>query len=112
VGTGSTPSDIHGAVSPVNIVVVTNRDIGVYDRASCTRLSRVSFDVFFGASFTIAPGEGLFDPRVLYDTAAGRFFVEIESRNTTPGNTDQFQYFAVSTDNTGTSWSQYRVALS
>ena len=110
VPTGSGPPDIHGAVGSTNFVVVTNRDIGVYGKSGCGLISRVPFATFFGAGFTIASGESLFDPRVLHDPSSDRFFVSVESLNS--NNTDQFQYFAVSKDNTGTTWWLQRIALS
>jgi hypothetical protein len=109
IATGSAPPDIHGAVGPGQLVVVTNSDIGVYNRSNCTIVGRVSLATFFN-NFTISASEYLFDPRVIYDRSVGRFFMEVESRN--GSNTDQFQYFAVSTDATGATWYRYRFALS
>ena len=40
--TGSAPSDIHGAVGTTNIVVVTNVDIGVYNKSTCSSVSFMS----------------------------------------------------------------------
>jgi hypothetical protein len=36
----------------------------------------------------------------------------VESRSLTPGNTDQYQYFALSIDNTGIGWQVWRITLS
>lgn len=109
IPTGSAPPDIHGAASPSNLVVVTNRDIGIYSRATCGIVSRVSLASFFG-SFSIPTSESLFDPRVLYDRPAGRCIVLVESRNS--GNTDQFLYVAASTNSSCTSWRRIRFVLS
>jgi hypothetical protein len=109
--TGAFPSDIIGAVGPTNLVVVTNVDIGVFSKTSCAPLSFVPLRTLFGP-FGIPASEFLFDPQVIYDPSVGRFFATVESRNLTAGNTDQFQYFAVSQDSTGTSWFLYRVILS
>jgi hypothetical protein len=46
------------------------------------------------AAFSPPPTQILFDPRVLYDVPSGRFLVTAESKDS--GNSDQFQYFAVS----------------
>ncbi|MSQ47778.1 MAG: hypothetical protein EXR78_05210 [Deltaproteobacteria bacterium] len=108
IATGFAPSDIHGAVGPSRFVVVTNVDIGVYNRAACTIVSRVGLKTLF-AAFTGISVQTLFDPRVLYDRAVGRFFVTAESKE--PG-TDQYQYFAVSTDSTASAWRVYRFVLS
>ena len=105
---GSAPSDIHGAVGTTNLVVVTNTHIGVYNKSSCTRVSFESLKNFFSAAGS--SGQSLFDPRVLYDISRGRFFVTAESRN--GSNHDQYQFFAVSQDSSGTSWWLYRIMLS
>ena len=93
-----------------NLVVVTNSDVGVYSKADCSILSRVSLKTLFGAAFAIPDNEFLFDPRVIFDARAGRFLVTADSRYNL--NDDQFQYFAVSKDAEGTSWWLYRVVLS
>lgn len=109
VATGYAPSDIHGAVGPSRLVVTTNVDIGVYNKSGCAIVSRVPLKTLF-AAFTDISGQTLFDPRTLYDYSAGRFFVTAES--STAGNTDQYQYFAVSKDSTASSWWVYRFQLS
>jgi len=108
IATTSAPSDIHGAVGNSRFVVVTNVDIGVYNRAGCTIVSRVSLKTFF-AGFLGVANQSLFDPRVLYDRVAGRFFVTAESRQ---AGTDQYQYIAVSTDSTASAWRRWRFGLS
>ena len=108
IATEFAPSDIHGAVGPSRFVVVTNVDIGVYNRVGCGIVSRVSLKTLF-AGFAGIANQTLFDPRVLYDRAAGRFFVTAESRQT---GTDQYQYFAVSTNSTAAAWNRYRFRLS
>lgn len=107
---GYAPSDIHGAAGPTNIITVTNVDIGVYNKSTCAVVSSVTLKTMFSAAYSIPTAETLFDPRVLYDPSVSRFFVSVESRNS--GNTDQYQYFAVSQNSSGTSWYLYRFALS
>ena len=104
----SAPSDIHGAVGSSNLVVVTNTDIGIYNKSTCARLSLESLVSFFSAAGT--SGQILFDPRVLYDLSNNRFFVTAESTNNS--NNDQYQYMAISKDDSGTSWWLYRIRLS
>jgi hypothetical protein len=106
IPTGFAPPDIHGATGPALMVVVTNVDIGVYNRVTCAISSRQSLKAFFNVT---DPNETLFDPRVVYDLKTGRFFVTVESRNST--NNDQFQYFAVSTNSNGTAYFRYRIVL-
>ncbi|MCB1378349.1 MAG: hypothetical protein KDK89_08290 [Alphaproteobacteria bacterium] len=109
IATGFAPSDIHGAASSSRLVVVTNVDIGIYSTSSCGIVSRVPLKSFFGA-FAPPSSETMFDPRVLYDRRVNRFFVTVESRNST--NTDQNQYIAVSTSSTASGWRLYRFRLS
>lgn len=111
VSTGHAPSDIHGAAGSTVLVVVTNVDIGVYNKANCLIVSRVPLATVF-AGFADIGNQRLFDPRVLYDTSSGRFFVTAESRDARAGNTDQYQYFAVSTSGAASGWSTYRIQLS
>jgi len=109
VATGFAPSDIHGAAGTTRLVVVTNVNIGVFNRTGCTTVSNVGLKTLFGA-FGIPASQTLFDPRVLYDRSVGRFFVTVESSDSS--NTDQYQYFAVSKDSTATAWWIYRFQLS
>jgi hypothetical protein len=111
VATGFAPSDIHGAAGPGVLVVVTNVDIGVYNKSTCGIISRVSLKTLFAGFGNIA-NQTLFDPKVIYDRTAGRFFVTAESRDNRTGNTDQYQYFAVSTTNGAAAWHRYRFTLS
>jgi hypothetical protein len=94
-GTGFFPSDIHGAATPDNLVVVTNVDISVRNKTSCALISAVSLKTFFN-NFSIPSTETLFDPRVVYDRLHNRCLVSAESRNSASGNTDQFLYIAAS----------------
>jgi hypothetical protein len=109
VATGFAPSDIHGAVGSSVLVVVTNVDIGVYNKSTCAIISRVALKTLF-AGFAGIANQTLFDPRVLYDRSTGRFFVTAESRQS--GSTDQYQYFAVSTSSTASAWHTFRFRLS
>src|SRR6266508_2502489 len=108
---GGGPPDIIGAAGPFTIVVTTNVSIGVYS-TDCHLSSKVSLKDFFGPT-GVASNETLFDSRVIYDPGVGRFFVTSESATTFKGDpTDyQNQYFAVSQDQTGTSWWLYKVVL-
>jgi hypothetical protein len=104
------PSDIHGAVGLTTLVVVTNVDVGVYAKSNCALISRVPLTTLFG-KFNIPSTRTLFDPRVLYDPSVDRFLITADSDDST--NTDQYQYFAVSSDETtGISWYAYSVMLS
>ena len=107
--TGTTPSDIHGAAGPTNIVTVTNVDIGVYNKSTCALVTREGLTTLMGA----ASGESLFDPQVLWDNTNGRFIVTADScfGSCTQGATNQNEWFAVSKDSTGTSWFVYQIQI-
>ena len=111
-GTGSAPSDVHGAATPTNIIEVTNRDVMIKNKENCSLVSSMSLATFFSQNggFTIAAGESLFDPRVVYDRLAGRCILIVESRNS--GNTDQFLYVASSRSSSCTTWRRTRFVLS
>jgi hypothetical protein len=111
VATGFAPSDIHGAAGPSVLVVVTNVDVGVDNKGNCALISRVPLTTLFADSTDIA-NQTLFDPRVLYDRSSGRFLVTAESRDNRSGNTDQYQYFAVSTSSAASAWNRYQIPLS
>ena len=98
---GFAPSDVHGAVTPTNLIEVTNVDIQVRNKTNCALVSAVSLKTFFNG-FTIPAAETLFDPRVLFDRPSNRCIVTVESRNS--GNTDQFLYIASSRNSSCTSW--------
>jgi hypothetical protein len=115
-----TPSDIHGAVgqTPWNnsgttvtsFVVVTNVDVGVYSKTDCSLVSRAGLVDLFGATFTIPSSTALYDARVLYDPSVDRFLITADSSD--DFTNDQYQYFAVSKDGSGTSWWTYAFILS
>ena len=113
--TGDAPPDIHGAAGPGRLVVVTNTDIGVYNKTDCRMAGFVPLLTLF-RGVGIPQYQDLFDPRVIYDQSVGRFFVTVESRHLPPegtvANTDQYQYFAVSKDSSGSAWRIYRFTLS
>ena len=100
-----TPSDIIGAVGPANLVVATNTIVGVYNKSTCAPIASTLLNTLFGAG----SGEGYFDPQVLWDNTTGRFIVTAEL--TVTGNANQRQGFAISQDNTGTSWWVYNVVI-
>ena len=102
-GNGSyAPSDSNGAVGKNNIVAVTRAGIGVYNKSTCL-LARYTetLESFFG----LPPGGFSIEsyPRALYDAGSKRFFVTAFSLTN--------QYFAVSTDETGTRWFPYKIPL-
>jgi hypothetical protein len=111
VGTGFRPSDVHGAASTTRLVNVTNVDIGVYNRTNCAIVSRVPLKTLF-AGFSDLGTQTIFDPRVVFDLATARLIVTEESEDSRTNNHDQYQYIAVSTDSTASSWKRVRFTFS
>ncbi len=107
--TGFGPPDIHGAVSTIRLVVVTNVDVGIFKKTTCKKLSQVSLLAFF-AAFNPTATETLFDPKVIWDKRTGRFFLTAESRDS--ANSNQYLYIAISTSQNALSWHRYRFTLS
>ena len=111
-GTGSIPPDTMGAVGPNHFMEVINSSVAIYNKTG-TRLSHVSLDSFFTASFsgTTYPRNGSFDPRVLYDRRSGRWFAIVLERGN-PSGTQNHVILAVSasSDPTG-SWYKYLIAV-
>src|SRR5439155_253367 len=81
--------------------VATNVAVAVYNKSTCSLVTHASLVSLMGA----ASGEGLFDPQVLWDVGTGRFILTAES--TFSGNANQNQWYAISKDNTGTTWWVY-----
>jgi len=107
--TGFAPSDIHGAASFTNLVVITNVDISVRSKTTCALISGVSLKTFFN-NFAIPATQTLFDPRVFFDRLHSRCLVTVESSDS--ANTDQFLYVAASTSSSCTTWRRIRFVLS
>lgn len=107
-GTGGSPPNVGGAVSPRRIVVVTNSSIGTYHAEDCTLISRETLKKFIEGAFPLGPNDDLLEARVIYDPRMQRFFLAVTSDNRF--NRAQTQFFAVSKN--GTDWFQYRVVLS
>lgn len=95
---GLNPPDTHGAVGASHYVQVTNSKITRFSKTG-TLLSSVSLASFFG--YTL---KTIFDPRVVYDKAAGRWIVMAEAFQESA--TVQRCFIAVSTTNSavGSYW--------
>jgi hypothetical protein len=71
------PPDTHGDVGPQHFIQAVNTSIGVFDKASGTRLAAFTFDNFFvangGSDACATYNYG--DPFVLYDQISGRWII-------------------------------------
>ncbi len=71
------PPDTHGDIGPNHYIQVVNTSIGVFDKASGSRLAAFTFDAFFQANgatdacATLNYG----DPVTLYDQVSGRWII-------------------------------------
>ena len=54
----------------MNLVVVTNVDIAVYNKTTCSLISRIGLTTFFASGGVVA-NEVLFNPQVFYDPTVG-----------------------------------------
>jgi len=95
------PPDLGGSVGPNHIVTALNSQVRIQNKTGGT-ISTVTLDDFFLA---IAPGGGVFDPKVVYDRVAGRWIVTAPVNS---GSAASAILIAVSanSDPTGT-WTEY-----
>ena len=76
--TGSHPPDTHAAAGPDHVVEVVNVSIGFLEKNTGQLVFQSSFDSGgFLANSGIDPTVSAFDPRVVYDKEAGRFYAMI-----------------------------------
>lgn len=92
--TGVIPPDTQGAVGPDHLMVVTNGAVRVMDRTGGV-LSTMSDKEFWSFAST-----DVFDPRVLYDAAAGRWIVTEAADRRSP-QSSVFLAVSASSDPTG-----------
>jgi hypothetical protein len=74
---GGWPPDTHGDVGPTHYIQAVNTSVGIFDKATGTRLAAFTIDDFFtaaGASSVCATGN-YGDPIVLYDQISGRWIM-------------------------------------
>ena len=108
---GKTPPDPHGAAGPSGVVGTYNVSVTYYDKAGGIIWGPTNLQNFFAAAGNT--GQGLADPKVLYDRYSGRFFL-IHQETTT--NNHSFLNLAVSknSDPRSTStadWAKYRLEM-
>ena len=74
---GGWPPDTHGDVGPTHYIQAVNTSVGIFDKATGTRLAAFTFNNFFIA----AGGSGVCatynygDPYVIYDQVSGRWII-------------------------------------
>ncbi|MBI2396782.1 MAG: tandem-95 repeat protein [Xanthomonadales bacterium] len=105
------PADPHAAVGPSHVVTIANVTVMIHDKTGALLYSSGLQDFFSGLGAS-APVTYTFDPKVYYDTHAGRFIlVTLEQEDLSGTASDKsYIFFAVSDDSdpTGT-WYQFRI---
>src|SRR5579883_1478660 len=97
-GAGWVPSDMAFAVGPNQVMQVVNGGFQVFNRAGVS-LTGAQTDISFwnaaGIPTSLTNAATIFDPRLLYDSASGRFFA-IEDVSNIAGDPDNQVLLGVS----------------
>ncbi len=100
---GWIPYDAALAVGPNQIVVMTNAQWIVYDRAGATVRAVTDFGAWWGT-----PAGEEFDPKCFYDAVANRFVMLTVSQTTTGGNKAFYHLSISQTGNPTGAWFNYQ----
>ncbi|MGH2537269.1 MAG: hypothetical protein ACRDHL_07735 [Candidatus Promineifilaceae bacterium] len=73
------PPDPELAVGPGHVIAAVNESFAIYGRDGQTLVGPTTFRAFLGIADGCGSGEQLFDPNALYDEAAGRFVLAMDS---------------------------------
>lgn len=84
--TGWIPPDTMGAAGPGHLLSTLNGGVGVFDKATGALLLQTTLQGFWSPLGTApgAPGNDVFDPKVLYDQHSGRFIAVSIGGRTSP----------------------------
>jgi hypothetical protein len=110
---GGWPPDTHGAVGPNHYIQAVNTSVGIYDKASGSRLAAFTFNNFMGGtagSACDAYNQG--DPIVLYDHYSGRFIVTDFAWKSTRGPFYECIAVSKTADPVSGGWWFYQVEVS
>ncbi len=89
------PPDTNGDVGPTHYIQTVNTSIGIFDKATGTRVAAFTFDDFFSGTGTPCDDANQGDPVVVYDPIGDRWIVsDFAWSNYTSGA--MYQCFAVS----------------
>ena len=114
---GFFPPDTMGAVGPNHIVELINGRYAVYDKSG-SFVSSSSLNAFWTAAGVTPAGSFAFDPRILYDSTAGRWFAASVDNNGGANSfllavsdssdpTDGWTGFAIDSDPGDTHWADF-----
>jgi hypothetical protein len=91
--TGWYPANAGVAVGPSYVMEIINESVAIYSKSTGALVSSESLPNFFGGFDSGGP-YGMFDPSVLYDSAAGRFVLDCQDDDS--GNSKAYVDIAVS----------------
>jgi len=103
---GCQPPDVNAAVSPTQIMEVVNLKLRVYNKAGTAVACGAALSTFLGTS------EPLSDPRVMYDIANGRWFMDLIPIPTASTQTPAMYLAASQSSNPCGNWWIYRIGFS
>ena len=103
------PPDTMGAAGLAHLVSALNSGVGVFDKATGTKLSEVTLNGFFASLGTGAgqPANSTFDPKIAYDQYTGRFVIATLGGGASPNSWLLISVSATS-DPTGT-WFKWAI---
>jgi len=116
---GFIPPDTMGAVGPDYIVELINGRYNVYDKSSGSLLDTKPLNGFWTAAGATPGGAFAFDPRVLYDPSAGRWYASSADNRGGPTNSllfavsksanplDGWNGFKIDSDSHGALWADF-----
>jgi hypothetical protein len=108
------PPDTHGAVGPNHVMTMLNSEVRIQNRTGGV-VSTVSLAIFWSP----AGGSGKFDPRLLYDQDAARWFAVCNADRRSSSSSVQFAisdssdptagwtYYSIDVDPTDTDWADF-----
>jgi hypothetical protein len=105
-GGGNVPPDPELAVGPNHIIAVVNVAFEIYNKNGTTLRAPTTFASFFGSTCP----SGVFDPNVLYDESADRFFMAIDQRNQASRQSNYCVAASQTGDPTG-AWNLYAFSM-
>lgn len=79
------PPDTHGDVGPNHYIQVVNTSIGIFDKATGSRLTAFTFNTLFAGTGTPCDASNDGDPIALYDYISGRWILTDFAWSTTNG---------------------------
>lgn len=106
----SVPPDTHAAVGPSHVVEVINTTVAFYNKADGMNVFQQPLGTFFAIPAVACADFSVFDPKAIYDDAAGRFIVTVVSQDPCLKNSDLFVAVSDDSDPNG-SWETHDISV-